>query len=298
MTRINPALLAMAAPATLLFLVFSYAPMLGIVIAFKRLRVDKGFLGSPWVGFDNFRFFFESQDAWRITRNTVLLNSLFILVGLAVALALALMLFELRNRLALKFFQTVFFFPFFLSWVVVGYMLYAFLNIELGIGNSLLKFLGLSPVSWYTSPEYWRFILVFIHVWKSSGYFAVIYYSGILGIDEEYYEAAAIDGANKLQVIFKIILPLLSPVITVVVLLQIGKIFFADFGLFYFTTRDIGNLYPTTDVIDTYVYRSLRVTGDIGMASAAGFYQSIVGFLLVVVSNLVVRKTNPDNALF
>ena len=297
-TRINPALLAMAAPATLLFLVFNYAPMLGIVIAFKRLRVDKGFLGSPWVGFDNFRFFFESQDAWRITRNTVLLNSLFIIVGLAVALALALMLFELRSRLALKIFQTVFFFPFFLSWVVVGYMLYAFLNIELGIGNRLLEYFGIHAVSWYTSPEYWRFILVSIYVWKSSGYFAVIYYSGILGIDGEYYEAAAIDGANKLQVIFKIILPLLSPVITVVVLLQIGKIFFADFGLFYFTTRDIGNLYPTTDVIDTYVYRSLRVTGDIGMASAAGFYQSVVGFFLVVVSNLVVRKTNPDNALF
>jgi len=288
----------MAVPAIILFLIFNYAPMFGIIIAFKRLRVDKGILRSPWVGFENFRFFFESQDAWRITRNTVLLNAVFILVGLVVALAIALMLFELRKAAYLKVFQTIFFFPFFLSWVVVGYMLYAFLNVELGIANTFFASMGLPTVEWYTNSPVWPFILTFIYIWKSAGYFAVIYYSAILGIDEGFYEAAAIDGATKPQIIRKIMLPLLSPVISVIVLLQVGKIFYADFGLFYFTTRDIGSLYSTTDVIDTYVYRALRVTGNLGMASAAGFYQSVVGFILVVVSNFMVRRANPENALF
>lgn len=291
-------LLVMCMPATIAILLFNYLPMLGVVIAFKKFRADKGIWGSPWVGLDNFKFFFTSQDAWRITRNTVGLNFMFILLGLIISVIFAIMLNEITKRAYVKFYQTVFFFPYFLSWVVVGFMLFAFLNSKLGILNSLINLFGIESINWYNEASYWPGILIFSYIWKNVGYYSVIYYAGIMGISQEYYEAAAIDGANRFQMIRKITLPLLSPIITVMVLLQIGKIFYADFGMFFFLPRNIGTLYSTTDVIDTYVYRALRVTGDLGMASAAGFYQSIVGFLLVILSNWIVRKYNEENALF
>ncbi|MGA2975810.1 MAG: ABC transporter permease subunit [Spirochaetia bacterium] len=288
----------MALPALLILLVFNYLPMAGIVIAFKRFRANLGFFGSPWVGFQNFSFFFKSQDAWRITRNTMAYNAVFIILGLVISVAFALMLFELTSRAVLKLYQTVFFFPYFLSWVVVGYVLYAFLNMQYGLLNGLLHALGAQQVQWYIRPGYWPFILVLMNLWKSVGYFSVIYYAGLMGIDKELFEACVIDGANKWQTITRISVPLLSPLIIALLILQIGRIFYADFGLFYNLPRDIGTLYPTTDVIDTYVFRSLRVTGEIGMSSAANFYQALVGFTLVVVSNGVVRRISPDHALF
>ena len=288
----------MALPAVIFLLIFNYIPMFGIIIAFKRFRVNLGFLGSPWVGFDNFDFFFGSQDAWRITRNTLGYNAVFILLGLAVSVAFALMLFELTHRGAVKFYQTIFFFPYFLSWVVVGYTLFAFLNMRYGILNTLIKSLGASDIQWYVKPAYWPPILIFMNLWKTVGYFSVIYYAGLMGIDKELFEAAVMDGASKWQTIWKISIPLLSHLMVILVVLQIGRIFYADFGLFYHLPRDIGTLYSSTDVIDTYVFRALRVTGDIGMASAANFYQAVVGFLLVLVSNLLVRKLSPDHALF
>ena len=296
--RGNWELLSLCMPAIVLFLVFNYLPMFGIIVAFKNYRFDRGFFGSDWNGINNFKFFFTSQDAFRITRNTVGLNLLFIVAGLIASVVFALMANEVTRRSLLKVYQTVMFFPYFLSWVVVSYMLYAFLNNNLGMVNNLLRQLNVEPVKWYTQPGYWPFILLFVYLWVNIGYSSVIYYAGIMGIDNEYYEAAVIDGASKLQIIRKITIPLISPIIIVIVLLQIGKIFYADFGMFYFLPRGIGILYPTTDVIDTYVYRTLRVTGDIGMASAAGFYQSIVGFLLVLSSNYVVRKINKDVAVF
>ncbi len=296
--RANLPFTIMALPALLLLLVFNYLPMAGIVIAFKRFRVNLGFFGSPWVGLQNFRFFFQSQDAWRITRNTLGYNAIFIVLGLVIAVAFALMLFELTNRATLKFYQTVFFFPYFLSWVVVGYVVYAFLSMQYGLANNLLRILGKPAVQWYIAPGNWPPILIFMNLWKTVGYFSVIYYAGLMGIDRELFEACVIDGANKWQTITRISVPLLSNLMVALVILQIGRIFYADFGLFYNLPRDIGTLYPTTDVIDTYVFRSLRVTGDIGMSSAANFYQAIVGFTLVLVSNGVVRRISPEHALF
>lgn len=288
----------MALPALLILFIFNYLPMAGIVIAFKRFRANLGFFGSPWVGLQNFSFFFKSQDAWRITRNTMAYNAVFIILGLVISVAFALMLFELTSRAVLKLYQTVFFFPYFLSWVVVGYVLYAFLNMQYGLLNGLLHALGSQQVQWYIRPGYWPFILVLMNLWKSVGYFSVIYYAGLMGIDKELFEACVIDGANKWQTITRISVPLLSPLMIALLILQIGRIFYADFGLFYNLPRDIGTLYPTTDVIDTYVFRSLRVTGEIGMSSAANFYQALVGFTLVVVSNGVVRRISPEHALF
>ncbi len=296
--RANLEFTLMALPAMVLLLVFNYLPMAGIIIAFKRFRVNLGFFRSPWVGLQNFSFFFQSQDAWRITRNTLGYNALFIILGLVISVTFALLLFELTSRAVLKLYQTVFFFPYFLSWVVVGYVLYAFLSTDYGLANGLLRALGKAPITWYIVPGYWPPILVFMNLWKTVGYFSVIYYAGLMGIDRELYEACVIDGANKWQTATRISVPLLSHLMVALVILQIGRIFYADFGLFYNLPRDIGTLYPATDVIDTYVFRSLRVTGDIGMSSAANFYQAIVGFLLVLISNGVVRRLSPEHSLF
>lgn len=291
-------LLMMCAPVALIVFFINYLPMFGIIIAFKNYRVDKGFFGSDWVGFKNFYFLFGSQDAWRITRNTIGFNLAFIVMGLVISVAFALMLNEITKKVFIKFYQTVMFFPYFLSWVVAGYMLFAFLNMNLGIINNVLKNYGIEQVAWYSEAKYWPFILILVYIWKSAGYFSIIYYSGLMSIDSEYYEAAAIDGANKLQMVRHISIPLITPLIIVMVLLQVGRIFYSDFGMFWNLPMQSGMLFETTDVIDTYVFRSFRVTGQIGMASAAGFYQSVVGFILVVCSNLIVKRMNPENALY
>ena len=288
----------MALPAVVFLFIFNYLPMAGIVIAFKQFRVNLGFFKSPWTGFDNFDFFFKSQDAWRITRNTLGYNVAFILIGLVVSVTFALMLYEIKRRGPVKLYQTVFFFPYFLSWVVVGYTLYSFLNMRYGILNNIIVSLGGKEMQWYTTPAYWPPILVSMNLWKTIGYFSVIYYAGLMGIDKQMFEAATIDGASKIQTIRHISIPMLSHLMMVLIILQIGRIFYADFGLFYHLPKDIGLLYRTTDVIDTYVFRALRVTGDIGMASAANFYQALMGFLLVMTSNFVVRKISYEHALF
>jgi putative aldouronate transport system permease protein len=290
-------LFVLGLPGVLLLFVFAYIPMVGLIVAFKDFRYDLGFLGSKWNGLENFRFLFLSGDAWRITRNTLLLNILFIAVLLVVSVLLALVLNEMR-RAAVKIYQTFMLFPFFLSWVVIGYVLLAFLDMERGFVNNLLGFFHAAPVLWYNEPKYWPAILTFANTWKNAGYLAIIYYAALITIDPSCYEAATIDGANKIQQAAHISIPLLVPVISIIVLLQLGKVLYADFGLFYQLPRDSALLYSTTDVIDTYVYRSLRKMGDIGMASAAGFYQSLVGFLLVLGSNLVVRKISPESSLF
>lgn len=293
----NAELFLISLPAIIAFFFVAYLPMFGLIIAFKNYSYDKGILGSPWSGFDNFKFFFTSQDALRVTRNTLLLNGAFIVLGLAFAVALAVMLFEVSRR-SVKVYQTILFTPYFLSWVVVGYLTYGFLNRDMGVLNVILKAFGGRPVDWYGEPKYWPVILIITYVWKSAGYLAIVFYTGILGIDATLYEAASIDGASRLEQVWYITISSLRALIIMMLILSIGKIFYSDFGLFYFVPRDIGTLYPTTDVIDTYVYRSLRVIGDLGMASAAGFYQSIVGFVLVLVSNLIVRHTSPESALF
>lgn len=291
-------LLFMIAPAVLYFLLFSYVPMAGIVLAFKQYRYDLGIMNSPWVGFDNFKFFFMTGDAFRVTRNTMLYNAAFILINNGLQIVVAILMAEIGSKLFRKTAQTLMFLPYFLSWVVVGAVAYNLFNYEHGTVNTLLRSLHIPELDIYTTPEYWKYILVFFSAWKAVGYGAVFYMASILSIDRETYEAAEIDGANVFQRIRYITLPSLRPTITILVLLAIGGIFRGDFGLFYQLVGNNGLLYQTTDVIDTYVYRSLLVNNEIGMSSAIGFYQSILCFATIMVTNFLVRKSDKENALF
>lgn len=295
----NFPLFIMALPGVILLIAFSYLPLFGLIIAFKDVHYDVGILKSPWIGFKNFEFLFKTPDAFIITRNTLLYNFAFIVFGNLAAIATAIALSEMRARFMAKFYQSVMFLPYFLSWVVVAYMAFAFLSVDLGILNTqVLPKLGLEPIAWYVEQKPWPVILILANLWKYTGYNAVIYLAAITGIDPEYYEAALIDGASKWQQIKHITFPLLTPLVVVLVLLGIGRIFYADFGLFYQLPMNSGALYDVTNVIDTYVYRTLIGMNDIGMASAASFYQSVMGFILVLTSNLIVRRLDPEKALF
>ncbi len=292
-------LFLMMLPGVIYLLFNNYLPMLGIVIAFKDIDFAKGILLSDWVGFRNFEFLFRTADALIITRNTLLYNGSFIIINLVAAVGIAILLNEIRNNYLARFYQSVILLPFLISMVIVGYLVFSLLSMETGlINNTILPMIGMEGIQWYSEPKYWPFILTIVNIWKNTGYLCVVYYATIIGIDSEYYEAAEIDGASKWQQITKITIPLIKQVIIVMTLLQIGRIFYADFGLFYQVTLNAGALQSTTNVIDTYVYRALMNMGDIGMASAAGLYQSIVGFILVIGSNLVVRKIDSESALF
>ncbi|MBW7454253.1 ABC transporter permease [Paenibacillus sepulcri] len=299
----NRAMLFMVLPGTVWFFFFSYLPMAGTIIAFKEYRfTQEGFLASilqsKWVGLDNFKFLFSTEDAYVITRNTVLYNVAFIILGLIFSVGLAIILVEIVNKRLSKIYQTAIFMPYFLSWVIVGYFVFSFLSADKGLLNQILGYFGMNPINWYAEPHKWPYLLVIINLWKTIGYSSVVYLAAIIGIDKSLYEAAMIDGASKWNQIRHITIPMLTPLMTILTLLAIGRIFYADFGLFYQVTRDSGMLYSTTNVIDTYVYRGLKTTGEIGMSTAAGLYQSAIGFILVISSNWIVRKFNKDNALF
>jgi putative aldouronate transport system permease protein len=301
--RRNRAMLLMVLPGAVWFLCFSYLPLVGTVAAFKQYRFSRrGFLysllHSQNVGWDNFKFLFSTETAWIITRNTLLYNIAFIFLGLVCSVAMAILLSELANKKMAKVYQTGMFLPYFLSWVIVGYFAFSFLSMDRGLLNHMLSAFGAKPLQWYSNPAYWPYILVFVYLWKSVGYSSVVYLASILGIDRSLYEAAMIDGASKWQQVRSITIPLLKPIVIIMTLLAVGKIFYADFGLFYEVPRDSGTLYSVTNVIDTYVYRGLKTTGEIGMSTAAGLYQSVVGFVLVMISNYVVRRIDKDSALF
>jgi putative aldouronate transport system permease protein len=296
--RNNGAPLLMSLPAILLLFVFAYLPMFGIILAFKEYRFDQGILGSQWIGFTNFKFLFGTDIAWRITRNTLLMNFLFIVSGTVTSIVVALLMNEIQSKRRAKFYQTAMFLPYFISWVVVGYFAFAFLNVDQGILNQLLARFGAEPIGWYREPAYWPAILVLTALWKGIGYGSILYLAVMLGISPEYYEAAKMDGANKLQQIWYVTLPHLTPVVIILTMFAISSIFRSDFGLFFNVTRNQSALYPTTDVIDTFVYRALRQMNDLGMSAAAGVYQSVVGFVLVLVVNWIVRRIDPDRALF
>ncbi|BBH21301.1 sugar ABC transporter permease [Paenibacillus baekrokdamisoli] len=292
-------LIVMTIPGILYFFINNYLPMFGVIIAFKNLDYKKGILGSDWIGFKNFEFLFRTEAAFIITRNTVVYNAIFILLNLILAVTVAILLNAIRRKLVSRFYQSVILLPYLLSAVIIGYLVFSFLSVEYGFVNKLiLEPLGLDGIAWYSEPKYWPYILVIVNAWKSIGYFSIVYLAAIVGIDSEYYEAAVLDGANKWQQVRSITLPLIMPIIMIMVLLQIGKIFNADFGLFFQVPMNSGALMSTTDVIDTYVYRALLQMGDIGMASAAGLYQSVLGFVLVFVVNYIVKKINSDHALF
>jgi putative aldouronate transport system permease protein len=291
-------LLFMLAPAVLFYLVLAYLPMGGIIIAFKRYDYAGGIFHSPWNGLDNFRFFFESGDGWRVTRNTALYNIAFITVNNVLQIVAAILLFEVGGKWFRKIAQSALFLPYFISWVVVGAIAYNLLNFDIGTVNSMLKSFGMAPVDIYNSPSYWPVILIIVAAWKSLGYGTIMYLAAITGIDTEMYEAAEIDGANIFQRVRKITLPCLYPTMIILILLAVGNIFRGDFGMFYNMVGNNGVLFAATDVIDTYVFRSLLTTNDIGMSAAAGFYQSLLGFLTITVVNYAVRKYDPDRALY
>ena len=289
----------MMLPALLYLLINNYIPMAGMVIAFKKLNFAKGIWASPWAGLDNFKFLFASKDAWIITRNTLLYNVAFILVNMVVGIAIAILITEVRNTKLKKIYQSAILLPFLMSMVILSYIVYALLSAENGlVNNSILPLFHMDPIQWYQKPKYWPAILIIANCWKGVGYGCLIYIASLIGIDPSFYEAARLDGASKWQEITKITLPSLVPTIITLLLLSIGRIFYSDFGLFYQVPMNSGVLVSTTNVIDTYVYRALIEQGNISMSSAAGVYQSLVGFCVVMLSNWIVRKVDKDQALF
>ncbi len=292
-------LLLLALPGLVYLLINNYIPMLGMVIAFKNIDFAKGILKSPWAGLKNFEFLFKTSDAFIMIRNTLLYNIVFIILGTACAIFIAVLMHEIAKRSYSKVMQAGLILPNLISMVVVSYIVYAFLSADRGFLNeTILKGLGRDPVNWYSEGKYWPFILVIVQVWKTAGYSSIIYMAAISGMDPALYEAARMDGAGKLRQIFSITLPQLRPTIAIMVLFAIGRIFSSDFGLFYQVPMNSGALYGATQTIDTYVYRALMQLGDLGMSSAAGVFQSVVGFALVLGANYLVRRIDPDSALF
>lgn len=287
----------MMIPGLLYLLINNYLPMAGIITAFKNYNYQKGILGSDWCGLDNFKFLFASSDAWLITRNTILYNAAFIVLNLVISVVLAIFLSQVVRKGATKFYQSAILLPYLLSYVIVSYLVYAFIGND-GFINSLLSRIGIDKLSFYTEPKYWPWILIIVNTWKSIGYYTVIYMASIIGFDRAYYEAAELDGASRIQQIRYLTLPMLKPTMVTMVLLAVGRIFYSDFGLFYQVTRNTGAIFDTTAVIDTYVYNGLMQLGDVGMSAAAGAYQSLVGFVIVLVANAVTRKFSKENALF
>lgn len=296
----HKSLYIMFLPAMLLLLLFNYLPLSGLILAFKDVNFKQGIWGSDWTQpiYNNFIFLFSSDSAVRAFRNTIVLNGLFIAFGVFFEVSLALLLNEIGNKKFKKVTQSITILPYFVSWIVVGVFAYNFFSTDNGTINGLLASLGIPKVEWYSKPAAWPFILVMINRWKISGYGAIMYLATLTGIDSSYYEAAQIDGASKWHEIKYITLPLLRPTIIILTLLQVGKIMNADFGMFYAIVGDASQIFSSSDVIDTFVYRGLKQTGDIGMASAAGFVQSIISFVLVISSNFWARKMDKDSAIF
>ena len=289
----------MALPGALYLICNNFMPMFGVVLAFKKLDITKGILGSPWCGLQNFEFLFKSKQTIQIIRNTVLYNLAFIVLGTIIAVALAIFLNEIRSKAASKLYQSLILIPYLISWVIASYLVYAFLSQDVGlINNSIMKPLGLKPINWYMEKEYWPFILFFCNTWKSVGYTMIIYYSSIVGISKDYYEAASIDGATKWQQIKGITLPLIKSTMIVMITLSIGRICASDFGLFYQIPKNSGALYSVTQTLDVYVYNALMKNSDFAMSAAASVFQSVVGFVFVLLTNAFVRKYNKESALF
>lgn len=297
----NRVLFLMLAPALLLALLLKYIPMSGLLLAFKNYRYDLGIFGSDWAsynGFGNFRFLFLSGKGWSITRNTLLFNTTNLLVSQAVGLTVAIVLSEMRGKHFKKISQSVIFLPYFISWIIVGTFVYNIFNYEYGTLNNLRSMLHMDKVDVYTMPVVWVFVIVFFNSWKWVGYNSVIYIAAITSIDSSCYEAADIDGANIWQRIIHVTLPAIRPTIIIILLLNIGQVLRGDFQMFYQIIGLNGQLFDTTDVIDTYVFRALITGGDVGMTAAATFYQSVLCFVIITVVNALVKKAEPDYALF
>lgn len=294
----NGPLILIALPGIIYLLINNYLPMFGVFLAFKDFNYAQGIFGSDWNGLDNFKFLFQ-RDAFIIIRNTLGYNIAFHIIGTIAAIAVAILLFELGSKRRAKFFQSSLLLPNLLSWVVIGFIGFAFLNSDTGfINNTIIRFFGGDEISWYTTPKFWPFILTIVFLWKSVGLNCIIYLSTISGIDKGIFEAAKIDGANKVNQIRYITLPMLKPTVIILTLMAVSKIFYSDFGLFYQVPMSSGAIFDVTQTIDTYVYRGLMELNDVGMSAAAGLYQSVVGFILVISANALVRKYSSESALF
>lgn len=294
----NWKLYILALPGIVFLVIFSYVPMLGHLVAFEKYDFRLGIFGSPFSGLDNFKFFFMGKDWITVTWNTVFLNSLFIFFGLGLAVFVAIFLSELKNVFLKRVSQSLIFLPYFVSWLVVSLMTYSMLNQTDGLINNILVGLGLQKVSFYLDAELWPAILTIIYVWKVTGYYSIIFIASILGISQDYYDSAGLDGASKWQQIRHITLPLIKPTFIVLLLLSIGRIFYGDFGMIYGIIGDNGVLFSTTDIIDTYTFRALRMLGNFGMSSAVGLYQSVMGLATILIFNHVIKKKDPSLTLF
>lgn len=291
-------------PTLLWYAVFCYLPMFGLIIAFKNYRIFKGhgflwnLFHSDWCGFANFRYFLSSGDFTLLLRNTLLYNILFIALNIVIPVALAMMINELYSRRASKVYQTAMFFPYFMSWVVVSYFVFAFLNPDKGLANLILRFFGGEKIRWYSEPKYWPFILTYMQVWKSMGYNMVVYLAAITGIDRSLYEAAGIDGASKLQQARYITLSSLKPIIVMMFILNVGHIFYSDFGLFYQVTQGIpASLYNVSSTFDTYIFNALKTNATIGRTAAAGLFQSVCCCVTVLAANFIVSRVDEESAI-
>lgn len=296
----NKLLYIMTVPGLLLLFLFSYLPMMGTIIAFKEFRFDKGVFGSAWTNpiYRNFVFFFTNENAFRITRNTVLLNLSFIIIGGIFEVFLAIMLAEASSKVFKKLTQSISFLPYFVSWIVVGVFTINIFSYETGSLNSFIKIFGFQSVNWNAEAGYWPIIMFLIYIWKMAGYYAVYYLATIASIDSTYYEVAQIYGATKVQQIRFVTIPMLMPAVIILTLLQTGRIMNADFGMFYSVVGENAQIYSSVDVIDTFIFRTLRQVGDFGMASAASFFQSCLAFIIVIASNKIARKYDKDAAIF
>ena len=305
------AFLTMLLPGLAFLLCFSYLPMPAIILAFKRYSLAKPpkdywiqnkfiyslFIDNPWVGLNNFKFIFQSPDAWTVVRNTVGYNIVFMALGLVMSVGLAIIINELNNRIAAKVYHTILFLPYFISWIVVAYLVYAFVSAK-GVFNQIFTSLGLPTINFYSEPKYWPFIFVFCNMWKYTGNNSIIYLATLSGFDQELYEAAAIDGAGKWQQIRHITLPQLVPTIVLLQILAVGRIFNGDFDMFYSLPNGSGPLKNVSTTLDVYVYNTMKTGAQLGLASAAAFFQSVVGFVLVLTTNLIVRRVSPEMAMF
>lgn len=290
--------LLMLSPAVIYTLIFAYYPMTGIVLAFKKYNYAGGIWGSPWNGFENFKFFFKSGQAWTVTRNTVLYNILFIVVGTVTQVAVAVFLTEIHSKRFRKISQSMMFLPYFISWVIVGVMAFNIFSSDYGFINRLITFFGGEKITFYTKPQYWPFILLFFNIWKGVGYGSVMYLAAIMGIDTSVYEAAAIDGANVFQRIFKVTIPMIMPTVIILFLMSVGGIFRGNFDMFYNLVGNNGLLYNYTDVIDTLTMRTMISNSDFGMSAAMGLFQSVLCFITILIANKLVGLYDKDYTLF
>jgi len=298
--REDLALYVMALPVTIYLLIFCYTPMVGLVMAFQRLDISKGVFASPFIGLKNFEFIFATTDAFIITRNTVLYNVAYIFVNMLLAVVMALLLSSLRSSRSAKVYQTIYMMPYFLSWTAVQIAVYAFLERDNGVINQVLTFASgeKSLTNWYQSLKFWPPFLVIINAWKGVGYQTVLYLAVISGISTDYYEAAVLDGASKLQQARYITIPHLRFIISISLIMAMGSIIRGDFGLHFSVTRNQGILYPVTDIIDTYIYRGITRLNNFGMSAAAGLYQSVIGLIMILLTNWFVNRIDPDSAMF